>query len=78
MQQRLCHAQAWQETWEQALPSLLWPGLGSSQHRHRVELTAVEGSCCHRGRAEGGGHSPLLWLPVWREAGGCRLPPRDP
>lgn len=21
---------------------------------------------------------PLLWLPVWREAGGCRLPPRDP
>lgn len=23
-------------------------------------------------------HLPLLWLPVWREAGGCRLPPRDP
>lgn len=23
-------------------------------------------------------HSPLLWLPVWRDAGGCRLPPRDP
>lgn len=23
-------------------------------------------------------HLPLLWLPVWRDAGGCRLPPRDP
>ena len=45
---------------------------------HGVEAMAGWAPRAAAGPGAACGRLPLLWLPVWREAGGCRLPPRDP